>query len=176
MNKNPKVEKKQLCEWTCKELQCAHTQKHQVRIQKGRDLAPGPFCCKRRDAPICWVRDGRLGGLQERRHSGFATRIDIDRHKSDTHARPVPEPGSGWEKPTYLRPGGGGRVRLTPTVPSRPDSPSMARAGGQPTGVGGCGFRHSIGDRRRSKGAEETGSTDVDTAPPILYGCSQEDR
>ena len=54
----------------------SHTQKHQVRIQKGRDLAPGPFYYKKSDAPICWVQDGGGRGLQERRHCGFAKRID----------------------------------------------------------------------------------------------------
>ena len=63
VNKNGKVGKKELCEWTCNAL--SHTQKHQVRIQKGRDLAPGLFCYKRRDASIYWVRDGRLKGLRE---------------------------------------------------------------------------------------------------------------
>ena len=170
---------------------CSHTQKHQVRIQKGMDLAPKLICCKKRDAPICWVRDGRFKGLRPsvgfamEDSGGYAHLLGLQWKTQgvarttafwirDAHRRrqvrircprkACTRAGIGVEEACLSTTRGSWMVRRTTTVLSRLGSPGMAQAGGQPTRVGGHGFRHGIGDRRRSKGQRRSD-------PPTLTPC-----
>ena len=73
----------------------SHIQKHRIRIQKGRDPAPGPFCCERSDVSICWIGNGGGKELQQQPQSGFANHMDVEGRSEDTHVGLIPGQGLG---------------------------------------------------------------------------------
>ena len=76
VNKNGKVGKQELCEWTCRALQRALTPKNiQSGFRKAGIWPLGPIYYNTRDAPILWLRRGRGRQLRERRSCWIAERV-----------------------------------------------------------------------------------------------------
>ena len=176
VNKNAKVGKKELCEWTSKVLQCALTSKN---IKLGFEKVGISFldcsATKGRMYPSIGFVMEDSGGCEN--DSILSLRGTLTSTGADQVSTQGPYPGRdrGERSPPVYDPETLDRSTGHQQSPLDPGHRAWREREGSPPKSEAAASDTASETNTEAKGAEETGSADVNTVPHVLYCRLQED-